>query len=37
MNMYLMKVQLFRCRITHNITLGVWEAVVMVLFLRLHP
>jgi hypothetical protein len=35
--MYLMKVQLFRCLITHRMTLGVWEAVVMLLFLHLHP
>jgi hypothetical protein len=36
LNMYLMKVQLFRCVITHRMTLGVLEAIVMVLFLRLH-
>jgi hypothetical protein len=35
--MYLMKVQLFRCLITHKMTLGVREAVGMFLFLHLHP
>jgi hypothetical protein len=34
--MYLMKVQLFRWMITHTVTLGVLEVMVMVLFLRLH-
>jgi hypothetical protein len=37
LNMYLMKVQLFRCLITHRMTLGVREAVGMFLFLHFHP